>query len=98
NKKHDFKLQKVPGGFGPSDHASFYAQKIPVFFFFTGQHSDYHRPTDTADRINVAGMRRIANLVEQLSGHLASVPERPEYVKVASSMSGASSFQVPRLG
>ena len=58
NKKYDFKLQKVPGGIGPSDHASFYAKKVPVFFFFTGDHPEYHRPTDTADKINVAGMRQ----------------------------------------
>lgn len=98
NKKHDFKLQKVPGGFGPSDHASFYAQKIPVFFFFTGEHSDYHKPSDTADRINVAGMRRVASLVEEVAGNLAAVSERPEYVKVASKSSGVSSFKGPKLG
>src|SRR5262249_39723377 len=47
NKKYDFKLQKVRTGTGPSDHASFYVKKVPVFFFFTGDHGDYHRPSDT---------------------------------------------------
>src|SRR5262249_11944480 len=59
NQKFSFKMQKEPGGIGPSDHASFYRKKVPVFFFWTGNHSDYHRPTDTADKINVAGMGRI---------------------------------------
>jgi len=53
NKSFDFKFQKVASGFGPSDHASFYAKNIPVLFFFTGDHPDYHRPSDTADKINI---------------------------------------------
>ena len=44
--------------FGASDHYSFYQQKIPVLFFFTGTHPEYHRPTDTADKINLPGMSR----------------------------------------
>ncbi len=82
NKKYDFQIAKMPGGFGPSDHSSFYSKKIPVFFFFTGNHKDYHRPTDTADKINVAGMARIAEMVEDLVARLATVTDRPLYVKV----------------
>src|SRR5262249_36338637 len=41
-KKLDFKVQKQAGGLGPSDHASFYTKKVPVLFFFTGNHADYH--------------------------------------------------------
>jgi hypothetical protein len=77
---------KEAGGFGPSDHASFYARKIPVLHLFTGSHGDYHRPTDTADKINVAGMARLAGLVTDLVRELASAPERPAYVEVASKM------------
>jgi Zn-dependent M28 family amino/carboxypeptidase len=43
-KKHGFQIGKVPSGFGPSDHASFYSRKIPVFHLFTGTHAQYHRP------------------------------------------------------
>jgi hypothetical protein len=46
---HGLEAAKEPGGFGPSDHASFYAKKIPVLHVFTGSHGDYHRPTDTPD-------------------------------------------------
>lgn len=46
-------------GIGPSDHTSFYLKNIPVLFFFTGTHTDYHKPTDDADKINYAGTLRI---------------------------------------
>jgi hypothetical protein len=89
NKKYDFKLNRQAGGIGPSDHSSFYSKKIPVYFFFTGDHPDYHKPSDTADKINVAGMGKIANLVEELVTHLSTVSERPKYIYVKG---------VPRIG
>jgi Zn-dependent M28 family amino/carboxypeptidase len=98
NKKYDFKLQKVPGGTGPSDHQSFYLKGVPVFFFFTGDHKDYHKPSDTADKINVVGMRRVADLTEELAQHLMTVAERPNYVKVASDNSRPRGGGGPRLG
>ncbi|HXG10101.1 MAG TPA: M20/M25/M40 family metallo-hydrolase [Gemmataceae bacterium] len=98
NQKHGFKLQKHKSGFGPSDHAAFYAKKIPVFFFFTGDHPDYHRPTDTADRLNISGMRRIADLTEDLIVQLATAPERPEYVRVTEGSRTTPGVQGPRLG
>ena len=60
---HGFEAAKESGGFGPSDHSSFYARKIPVLHLFTGSHADYHRPTDTADKINYDGLVQIAGLV-----------------------------------
>jgi hypothetical protein len=83
---HALEVAKEPGGFGPSDHSSFYARKIPVLHLFTGSHSDYHRPTDTADKINYAGMVRLTRLVADLVKELAAAPERPAYVEVASKM------------
>ncbi len=83
---HGFEAAKEPGGFGPSDHASFYAKKIPVLHLFTGSHADYHRPTDTADKINYDGMVRLAGLVADVVRELATAPERPTYVEVASKM------------
>jgi len=77
-------VAKEPGGFGPSDHASFYAKKVPVLHVFTGSHSDYHRPTDTAEKINYEGMVRLADFVTAIVRDLASQPERPTYVEVAS--------------
>jgi hypothetical protein len=50
-------------GTGPSDHTSFYYKNIPVLFFFTGLHSDYHRPTDDADKINYTGEYRVVKYI-----------------------------------
>lgn len=98
NKKYDFALKKVPGGMGPSDQASFYAKGLPVLFFFTGEHVDYHKPSDTADKINVQGMVRIADMGEEIVENFATRQDRPEYVKVATAAPGRPSRSGPRLG
>jgi hypothetical protein len=77
-----FVLSKHPGGYGPSDHSSFYAKRIPVLHFFTGTHRDYHRPSDDVDKLNLAGMRRIVELVTTLVQTLASQQEPPTYVEI----------------
>jgi len=82
-----FKLTHNPGGFGPSDHASFYAKKVPVMHFFTGLHKDYHRPSDDADKVNAAGLVRVSNMVADTALKIAELPERPTYVE---STAGAS--------
>ncbi len=79
NDKYHFAVTKQPGGFGPSDHASFYEKHIPVLFFFTGTHKDYHRPSDTADKINVPDMRRVAQMVADVAIGLAEANERPQF-------------------
>ncbi|XZF13307.1 M28 family peptidase [Chitinophagaceae bacterium MMS25-I14] len=64
-----FRLSIDSSGVGPSDHTSFYYAGIPVLFFFTGTHSDYHKPSDVADKINypgeVAVMRYIYKIVQK---------------------------------
>ncbi len=67
------------GGYGPSDHQTFAMKKIPVLFLFTGLHADYHRPTDTWDKINFAGMEEIAQFGERVVDELDAAP-REEYV------------------
>lgn len=73
----DLKVSHGESGYGPSDHSSFYTQKIPVLFLFTGAHEDYHRPTDTADKINYDGEARIlrfaARALEQIANQNAPV-------------------------
>jgi Zn-dependent M28 family amino/carboxypeptidase len=80
--EHQFKLTKQPGGFGPSDHSSFYAKKIPVLHFFTGNHADYHRPSDDPDKLNIAGMRRVADLVVATVRATDAAQTRPKYLEV----------------
>ncbi len=81
NAHYGFKITRQPGGFGPSDHASFYGKNLPVLHFFTGSHKDYHRPSDTADKLNVPGMRRVAQLVAEIAVALAETPERPQFAE-----------------
>ncbi|MCF6306485.1 MAG: M28 family peptidase [Flavobacteriaceae bacterium] len=56
----DFKLAEKESGVGPSDHTSFYLADMPVLHFFTGQHEDYHKPTDDANKLNYEGMEDIS--------------------------------------
>ncbi|TAF55389.1 MAG: M20/M25/M40 family metallo-hydrolase, partial [Sphingobacteriia bacterium] len=53
-------------GSGPSDHASFYRKDIPVLFFFTGSHMDYHKASDDWDKINYTGLREVVNLAQRI--------------------------------
>tara|TARA_B100000965_G_scaffold387505_1_gene390898 strand:+ start:1645 stop:2868 length:1224 start_codon:yes stop_codon:yes gene_type:complete len=57
------KLITSESGVGPSDHTSFYLVNIPVLHFFTGQHSDYHKPSDDADKVNFEGIAILENMV-----------------------------------
>jgi hypothetical protein len=67
------------GGFGPSDHTSFATKRIPVLFFFSGLHADYHRPSDTADKINYEGIEHVVTLGQRTLSAIASRP-REQYV------------------
>lgn len=77
-----FKINLDSSGTGPSDHTSFYRKDIPVLFFFTGAHGDYHKPTDDADKINYTGelmlMKYIYGVIEKTNnkGKLAFTKTR----------------------
>ncbi len=81
----DFDLQLNEDGFGPSDHSSFYAKKIPVLFFFTGTHLDYHKPSDTAEKINYDGLLKITDYIEKIAMRIDAAPKRPTYAVARSS-------------
>jgi hypothetical protein len=98
NQKYGFELKKEPGGSGPSDHSSFYGRKVPVLFFFTGVHDDYHRPSDDADKINFDGMARISQMVTDAVRAVATAEKRPEYVSVAGGGVQRGRGDRPRLG
>lgn len=85
-EEYGFVVTKHTSGTGPSDHTSFYTKQIPVLHFFTGTHADYHRPSDTAEKLNVDGMRRVADLVSDLTVQLAEAPERPEFQETSSTV------------
>jgi aminopeptidase YwaD len=69
------KLRFSPEGFGPSDHAAFYAENITVFFFSTGAHEDYHTPDDDWDRLNYDGEKELLEMGSQLVINLANRDE-----------------------
>jgi len=62
-----FKLVLDSSGSGPSDHASFYRKNLPVLHFFTGQHSDYHKSTDDAEKCNYTGSAEVLNYIAKLA-------------------------------
>ncbi len=73
------KLTLSPEGYGPSDHSSFYGKNIPVLFYFTGAHMDYHTPTDTWEKINYEGMVKISNYMFNAAKDLASAEPKLEF-------------------
>jgi hypothetical protein len=86
---------------GPSDHTSFYLKNVPAVHLFTGAHADYHKPTDTAEKLNYDGLRRIADLVETLARRIADAPERMAFRKVAGAApmtGGPAAGRTPYLG
>ncbi|EMI18717.1 secreted protein containing Peptidase M28 domain protein [Rhodopirellula maiorica SM1] len=81
NQSYQFNLMKVPSGYGPSDHQSFYEAGVPVLFFFTGLHNDYHRPSDDSDKIDYGGLTRITDMVSDVAFDLATREARPRYAE-----------------
>jgi hypothetical protein len=69
------KLVPSESGVGPSDHTSFYLQDLPVLHFFTGQHADYHKPSDDADKINYEGLVQIVRYISRLIAGLDAEPK-----------------------
>jgi aminopeptidase YwaD len=74
-----FSLRINEDGYGPSDHSSFYSKQVPVLFFFTGSHEDYHKPSDTADRINYDGEARVLEFVREIVYDLQDASKRPAF-------------------
>jgi hypothetical protein len=81
-KKHGVRLWAVPAATPCSDHAPFYARRIPVAFFTTVHDmADYHEPTDTADKVDYEGVQRISRLVTDVAVGLAESKERPKFTR-----------------
>ena len=90
NKPLHLQLDYSDSGYGASDHTSFNAKKIPVLFFFSGLHTDYHKPSDTSDKINAAGATKILSLVYMMTDRVATDVSRLEYVEVQQPQTPAS--------
>jgi hypothetical protein len=69
------------GGMAPSDNTSFYKKGLPVLFFFTGLHPEYHRPSDDWKTLDMDGMEKVARLAAWTAERVANLPERPAFTK-----------------
>lgn len=85
-----FLLTLNEDGYGPSDHSSFYSKQVPVLFFWTGTHEDYHKPSDTADKINYEGEARIISYVERIIRDIDKSDKRPTFAVAKSESQGRS--------
>lgn len=81
-------------GTGPSDHTSFYLKDIPVLHFFTGSHSDYHKPSDDWDKINAEGEVKVLNLIINLITALEEEPKLAFLKTRTRTVGGRSAFKV----
>jgi len=91
-----FSLALVKDGFGPSDHASFYSKNVPVLFFFTGVHEDYHKPSDDFDKLNYNGMEQIVRYAASIAHSIDTASARPDFQKTVQPVntSGGRGFKV----
>src|SRR5204863_8703674 len=69
-------------GYGSSDHTSFTTKQVPVLFFFSGLHSDYHKPSDTWDKIDAPGAVSLLKLVAETANRLREADDRPQFVRI----------------
>ncbi|MBI1983937.1 MAG: M28 family peptidase, partial [Acidobacteria bacterium] len=83
NRSVGFELKDFASGYGASDHMSFTVREVPVLFFFSGLHSDYHRPSDTWEKIEAKEGARIVQLVASIVEEIDRTTEKPLFVRVA---------------
>ncbi len=91
NVRAGFSLNLQEDPYLPTDATVFYNKGIPILNFFTGSHEDYHRPTDTADKVEYLGLTRISEFAERLVLDLVSMESAPDYVKVERAMNQGGS-------
>ena len=80
--EYDLNLTFNDEGFGPSDHSSFYGKKVPVLFFFTGTHSDYHKPSDDTEKINAGGQEKVLRFIYDVAEAIVNSDNKPDYISV----------------
>jgi len=90
NGNYNFNLKYSNEGYGPSDHAAFYAKDVPVLFISTGAHPDYHTPQDQPTAINAEGAREILEYVAEITDVLANQKERIAFVEAGPKVKGSS--------
>jgi membrane-associated protease RseP (regulator of RpoE activity) len=85
DRAHDdshLKFEYSQTGYAASDHTSFVSQKIPVLFFFSGLHGDYHKPSDTWEKIDPQAAARLLDVVAATTLEIDDAPERPQFINL----------------
>jgi hypothetical protein len=93
-ESNELKIKTDSSGVGPSDHTSFYLKNLPVLHFFTGAHSDYHKPSDDWDKINLHGEALVLRLIANIIEHLDSEPKLAFLKTKSNIQTSRSSFKV----
>jgi hypothetical protein len=84
SRSSELRLEKSDTtGYGSSDHTSFTTKQVPVLFFFSGLHADYHKPSDTWDKIDAPESAKLLDFVADIAGRLVNDEARPRFVRVA---------------
>jgi len=86
--KFPFHVEYSASGYAASDHTSFVGKKIPVLFFFSGLHSDYHKPSDTWDKINAPDAAKLLDFIDDVALKIDSANERVAFVTVKEDQPG----------
>ncbi len=95
NEKFNFQLTVTNDGFGPSDHSSFYNKGVPVLYFTTGVHKEYHTPADDVELINFKGLTMVTEYLAEIISDIKKSNFKPEYIKSeAPATSARRSFKV----
>ena len=97
-KKSPFVIKLDSSGTGPSDHTSFYRKDIPVLFFFTGLHADYHKPTDDFDKINYKGELEVVNYIYSIIEKENKAKQKLAFTKTRETQSTSSTRFSVTLG
>lgn len=90
NKEYGFNMKFSSEGYGPSDHAAFYAKDVPVLFISTGAHADYHTPSDNLASINIEGATEVISFVADVAEALANQKEQITFTEAGPKVRGSS--------
>ncbi len=93
--KYKFQIDYSDSGYGSSDHTSFTTKQVPVLFFFSGLHGDYHKPGDTWDKIDSAAAVEVLSLVADIAGQVDGAPEMPKFIRVEPKVSAHGGDNAP---
>ena len=96
--KDSLTLSEIGDGYGASDQTSFYSRDVPVLHFFTNVHSDYHKPSDTWDKLDYPGVERVAGLVARVAANVASRPAPLTLIRGAGKPEKADAVATPGYG